>query len=902
MKTRVVLVMVCAGVGWFWAQSATAGPSLVVSKPPVQSTTVLTGPPVDPAATNGQWFIDSQGTETVRTNEFYDHIGGGTAGAYVITGYVDSVAYMMGGGIGSPLAGFTIQATIHNDASPEALWTSGSNSHGETLATQDPPYVGPLVDAMLVAEFAIADYVRLPQIFQGPYRDRTPWIEAVNENQWAWYCWNPDDQDPDHKPQGGYYVPAWNFGTIPLGQSATIQLRFSVAMPGIPFTDSRYMAILSSYNGKSDILQNRTTSLKISTWIDDIALDTGTDQSELPLRHSDVSVFHNQIGEEPELLDFGDAPDQPYPTRLINNGARHVIVLGAPWFGDLTDVPDPEPDGQPDPAALGDDKDVLYPPVNDDEDGVSIPPLTIGQTSTVAVTVSGPPAGGWVDAWFDWNGNGIWEEPAERIYGGPMPLGLNAILVTPPAGSPPGTNFARFRIHSAQGNLPPTGLASDGEVEDHELLIQEVEPDLDFGDAMDRPTGLGMYPTLLVNNGARHVIVPGVFLGQSVDAEHDGQPTPNADGDDLYPPPLPPLMGDEDGVAIPKPLVAGAAVQVQVTASVSGYLNAWIDWNSDGDWADPGEQVYMNWSLNSGLNLLPLNVPVPPALVAGGPHSRWRFTTYPTMSPMANYLGLETDGEVEDHEVQLEVFDFGDAPDSYQTLLASDGARHRIPSAYWLGAIAPDLEPDGQPTAGADGDDNAGNDDEDLVATTAKLVQGQIRTIVASASTNGFLNIWIDFNQNGTWAEPGEQAVVDLALVPGTNPVPIATPQVARLGPTFARVRFCSYRGLGPAGLASDGEVEDYAVTVYQAGPDTNVFRITNVVYAATNTATIGWAGESNVTYETQYATNLLSDSNVSWTAWGGWVTAAPHVQTDGNAVETTRFYRVIAPWSPPPP
>ena len=60
------------------------------------------------------------------------------------------------------------------------------------------------------------------------------------------------------------------------------------------------------------------------------------------------------IDEEPEL-DFGDAPDPCYPTLLASNGARHTI--DGPWFGPADDAPDPEPDGQPDADAMGDDND-----------------------------------------------------------------------------------------------------------------------------------------------------------------------------------------------------------------------------------------------------------------------------------------------------------------------------------------------------------------------------------------------------------------------------------------------------------------------------------------------------------------------------------------------------------------
>src|SRR5262249_6215060 len=42
---------------------------------------------------------------------------------------------------------------------------------------------------------------------------------------------------------------------------------------------------------------------------------------------------------------------------------------------------------------------------------------------------------------------------------------------------------------------------------------------LDFGQAPDPP-----YPTYLTNNGARHIIVPGFYLGTGVDPESDGRP------------------------------------------------------------------------------------------------------------------------------------------------------------------------------------------------------------------------------------------------------------------------------------------------------------------------------------------------------------------------------------------
>jgi len=59
--------------------------------------------------------------------------------------------------------------------------------------------------------------------------------------------------------------------------------------------------------------------------------------------------------------------------------------------------------------------------------------------------------------------------------------------------------------------------------------------------------------------------------------------------------------------------------------------------------------------------------------------------------------------------------DLGDAPDpGYPTLLANNGARHRILPGVALG-VRVDFEPDGQPNAAASGDDVASPDDEDGV-------------------------------------------------------------------------------------------------------------------------------------------------------------------------------------------
>ncbi|MEZ5082274.1 MAG: hypothetical protein R2750_02290 [Bacteroidales bacterium] len=64
----------------------------------------------------------------------------------------------------------------------------------------------------------------------------------------------------------------------------------------------------------------------------------------------------------------------------------------------------------------------------------------------------------------------------------------------------------------------------------------KLNPNSIFGDAPENAAG--NYPTTLAFNGAHHTIVPGIFLGNLVDPEPDGQPGPGADCDDtdcLYP-------------------------------------------------------------------------------------------------------------------------------------------------------------------------------------------------------------------------------------------------------------------------------------------------------------------------------------------------------------------------------
>ena len=169
--------------------------------------------------------------------------------------------------------------------------------------------------------------------------------------------------------------------------------------------------------------------------------------------------------------------------------------------------------------------------------------------------------------------------------------------------------------------------------------------------------------------------------------------------------------------------------------------------------------------------------------------------------------------------------DFGDAPAPYPVLLTANGARHGVGAdGPFLGGLGPDAEADGQPSATAVGDDSAGTDDEDAdEPDPVTLVAGQPATgweighDGGTATSGAVLSGWIDLNDDGDWNDTGEQFLADVAVPSGpgsTSLDSITIPADATLGTTFVRLRISTQTGLAPTGVANDGEVEDFPVTI----------------------------------------------------------------------------------------
>jgi len=176
---------------------------------------------------------------------------------------------------------------------------------------------GTLYNVILTADFAISAPDHWPEPFTDPYLDvpENMRILSTNHTHEAWYCWTPDN--PNQLSDGSYYVPGWSFGNIPPGQSATRLLSFIIEdqtpQGGIAQGDPRYDAIMNSDSSGSDILANRSLSLKISQWQDMLARDDGTAYPEPGYAFGDVSVFHESTGsvEPPPEPDYCFKWSQP---------------------------------------------------------------------------------------------------------------------------------------------------------------------------------------------------------------------------------------------------------------------------------------------------------------------------------------------------------------------------------------------------------------------------------------------------------------------------------------------------------------------------------------------------------------------------------------------------------------
>jgi hypothetical protein len=215
--------------------------------------------------------------------------------------------------------------------------------------------------------------------------------------------------------------------------------------------------------------------------------------------------------------------------------------------------------------------------------------------------------------------------------------------------------------------------------------------------------------------------------------------------------------------------------------------------------------------------------------------------------------------------------DYGDAPLPYPTLLADVGARHEAKGPR-LGAER-DHEIDGQPTAGADGDDTTGRrNDEDGVTFGSTIMVGQLDASVTVNVQNvvdpragARLDAWIDFNADGTWGGPFEQIADNLAVHSGNNTIQFDVPSWAVEGPTYARFRLSTAGDLAPRGVGKDGEVEDYRVTITRPATSAGIFGSSDTISTAVSGPESVFAADVDGDGDMDVLSASFLDNKIAW-------------------------------------
>lgn len=584
--------------------------------------------------------------------------------------------------------------------------------------------------------------------------------------------------------------------------------------------------------------------------------------------------------------DYGDAPvTGTSPNTSSTNAygeASHTIVSGT-YLG----AGDPDADSANQPSADaglagtdGDDGDGT-----NDEDGISLPSLTQGQTATITATVAG--AGGYLQGWIDFDGNGTFDAGEQVVTnlqdGGGLDTdaatGTIAFDVAVPAGATTNQTFARFRWSTTQ-NLDSTTAANDGEVEDYALDIG-IDPSsfacsskVDVWYANDEsgsvsPTEFtqardfiyqvtdGFYHSFA--SGAQGGIVGWAYGAQPVnvvipitetfyDPDDTGLATTGTtvDGDGLgvrenYTVKVDTTGGTQlanatNGVA--NLINAGNGrrtgvpqVAVILTDAPSSQINN-VSGNGGGSaWEAAAANLRAAGPDGTRIALI-LIAEAAEAYTPGSPG--YSAASKATIDAVvgANGIVITTDtyaaaadpantyiNDAITSICSVATFapedDYSDAPTTGTSPNGSSTnaygeATHAVTTGIQLGAnIDSDSASIADPNAAGDGADDDG------LATLPALTESAAYTLQVTTVGTGTLTGWIDYNGNGTFdTDESITGNFGISSTGGVVDVPIHIPAGSQ-GTTFMRLRYSTDTAArNPDGAASDGEVEDYQITI----------------------------------------------------------------------------------------
>lgn len=157
-------------------------------------------------------------------------------------------------------------------------------------------------------------------------------------------------------------------------------------------------------------------------------------------------------------IDFGASPES-FPNLIGDvdgEGPQHAINSNGLFLGSGVDA---ETNGV---------ETTDFSSGESDDDGILLNTMIAGDTSSTITVISS--GAGFIDAWIDFNGDGVWTANEKVLSSRAVVAGTNAVSVVLPSNVAAGTVAARFRLSSA-GGLSMTEKAADGEVEDYQVTI-----------------------------------------------------------------------------------------------------------------------------------------------------------------------------------------------------------------------------------------------------------------------------------------------------------------------------------------------------------------------------------------------------------------------------------------------
>ncbi len=306
-----------------------------------------------------------------------------------------------------------------------------------------------------------------------------------------------------------------------------------------------------------------------------------------------------------------------------------------------------------------------------------------------------------------------------------------------------------FIVDTSTGNLIPAAqLGSTGDVES---IMGNLGARNDAGDA---PSSYGyashILPILtstplLIYMGSEYPDSEDPFVNFSTGVSDDNT------GD------------DEDGVTSGsldldgQLLTVGQIEVIDISTNGLGVLNAWIDFNRDGDFDDIGEQIATDVAPSGGN--ISLNITIPGSANPGTSYARFRFSSETGLVPGNTEAA---DGEVEDY--QIIIYDSTVCPPG-STLYDTPS----ITNVYATSVIV-DNSVNNQNNALGNNDATLArfnNNNDELILEMGQSINNGDNTTVNGTNGNIF-NVWVSPSATGPWTQVGNNALLDFTF---TSPI-----------------------------------------------------------------------------------------------------------------------------------